>query len=97
MKDTNSLLSLNIEWSFVGDGSVNICIQIVKSSFQVINTYWMIGFKIHVSDALLFDKTPNRSNSEIWESFLSWIICPITWRLSKNILPSSKNFGQWSW
>ena len=44
MKDTNSLLSLNIEWSFVGDGSVNICIQTVKSSFQVINTYWMIGF-----------------------------------------------------
>ena len=37
----------------------------------VTNTYCMVAFKIHVSDASLLEETPNRSNSEIWESFLS--------------------------
>ena len=31
----------------------------------------MVAFKIHVYDASLFEETPNRSNSEIWKSFLS--------------------------
>ena len=35
------------------------------------NMYWMVAFKIHVVEASLFEETPNRSNSEIWESFLS--------------------------
>ena len=39
--------------------------------------YWMVAFKIHVSDASLFEETLNRSSSEIWESFLSWIFFPI--------------------
>ena len=37
----------------------------------VANMYWMVAFKILVSDALVFDETPNRSSLEIWESFLS--------------------------
>ena len=31
----------------------------------------MVAFKLHVFDALLFEETPDRSNSEIRESFLS--------------------------
>ena len=41
------------------------------SDLLVANMHWMVAFKIHVFDASLFEKTPNRSNSEIWESFLS--------------------------
>ena len=41
------------------------------SNLLVANMYWMVAFKIHVSDTSLFQETPNRSNSEIWESFLS--------------------------
>ena len=41
------------------------------------NMYWMVAFKIHVVEASLFEETPNRSNSEIWESFLSWMFLPI--------------------
>ena len=34
---------------------------------------WMVAFRIHVFDTSLFEETPNRSSSEIWESFLSWM------------------------
>ena len=53
---------------------------------------WVIAFKIHVLDALLFEEMPNRSSSEIWGSFLSWVFSPILWRLSKSVLLSSR---QW--
>ena len=43
------------------------------SNLLVANTYWMVAFKTHVSDASLFKEMPNRSNSEIWESLLSGI------------------------
>ena len=36
-----------------------------------------IQFKIYVFDASLFEETPNRSSSVIWESLLSWIFSPI--------------------
>ena len=49
-----------------------------------------IKFKIHVFDASLFEETPNRSNSEILESFLLWMFSPLPWRLSKSVLLSSK-------
>ena len=41
------------------------------SNLLVANIYRMVAFKIHVFHASLFEETPNRSNSEIWESFLS--------------------------
>ena len=41
------------------------------SNLLVANMYWMIAFKIHLFYASLFEETPNRSNSEIWKSFLS--------------------------
>ena len=41
------------------------------SKFLVTNMYWMVAFNTHVFDASLFEETPNRSNSEIWGSFLS--------------------------
>ena len=41
------------------------------SNILVVNMYWMVAFKIHIFDASLFEETPNGSNSEIWESFLS--------------------------
>ena len=47
------------------------------SNLLVANMYWMVAFKIHVFDASLFEETPNRSSSEIWESFLSWMFSPI--------------------
>ena len=40
------------------------------SNRLVANRYWMVVFKIHVFDASLFEETPNRSNSEVSESFL---------------------------
>ena len=43
----------------------------------VANMYCMVAFKIHVFDASLFEETPSRSSSEIWESFLSWMFSPI--------------------
>ena len=60
------------------------------SNLLVGTMYWMIAFKVHVFDAWLFEETPNRSNSEIWESFLSWMFSPVFWRLSKSVLPSCK-------
>ena len=47
------------------------------SILLVTNMYWMVAFKIHVFDAPLFEEMPNRSSSEIWESFLSWKFSPI--------------------
>ena len=47
------------------------------TNFSVANIYWMVAFKIHVFEASLFEETPNRSSSEIWESLLSWIFSPI--------------------
>ena len=47
------------------------------SNLLVVNMYWMVAFKIHVFDASLFEGTPNRSSSEIWESFLSSMFSPI--------------------
>ena len=47
------------------------------SNILVVNMYWMVAFKIHVFDASLFEETPNRSSSEIWESFLSSMFSPI--------------------
>ena len=47
------------------------------SNILVVNMYWMVAFKIHVFDASLFEETPNRSSSEIWESFLSLMFSPI--------------------
>ena len=41
------------------------------SNLLIANMYSMVTFKIHVFEASLFEKIPNRSNSEIWESFLS--------------------------
>ena len=41
------------------------------SNLLVAKMYWMVAFKIHVFHASLFKETPNRSNSEIWESILS--------------------------
>ena len=40
------------------------------SNLLVANMCWMVAFETHVFDASLFEETPNRSNSEIWESFL---------------------------
>ena len=39
------------------------------SSQHVLNMYWIVAFKIHVFDVSLFEETPNRSSSEVWESF----------------------------
>ena len=39
------------------------------SNLLVTNMYWMVAFKIYVFDASLFEETPNRSNSEIWNHF----------------------------
>ena len=41
------------------------------SNLLVANMYWIVAFKIHVFDPSLFEETPSRGNSEIWESFLS--------------------------
>ena len=41
------------------------------SNLLVANMYWVVAFKIHVFDTSLSEETPNRSNSENWESFLS--------------------------
>ena len=38
--------------------------------------YWMVTLKIHAFDASLFEETSNRSNSEIWASFFSWMFSP---------------------
>ena len=35
------------------------------SDLLAANVYWMVAFKMHAFDASLFEKTPNRSNSEI--------------------------------
>ena len=43
----------------------------VTSNLLVVNIYWIVAFKIHVLDSSLFEETPNRSNYEIWEPFLS--------------------------
>ena len=59
------------------------------SNLLVTNMYWMVEFKIYVFDAL-FEETPNRSNTEIWESFLLWIFSPVLWILPKSVLLSSK-------
>ena len=55
------------------------------SNLLVANMHWMVAFKIQVFDTL-FEKMPNRSNAEIWESFLSWMFSLILWRLSKSVL-----------
>ena len=49
-----------------------------------------IRFKIYVFNASLFEETPNRSNSEIFESFLLWMFSPLLWRLSKSVLLLNK-------
>ena len=36
----------------------------------------MVTLKIHAFDASLFEETSNRSNSEIWASFFSWMFSP---------------------
>ena len=41
------------------------------SNLLVANIYWVLAFKIHVFDNSLFEEMTNRSNSEIWELFLS--------------------------
>ena len=41
------------------------------SNLLVTNIYWIVAFKIHAFEASLFEETINRSNSEIWEPFLS--------------------------
>ena len=45
--------------------------QLVRrmSNLFVANMDWMAAFKIHVFDVSLFEETPNRSSSEVWESF----------------------------
>ena len=40
------------------------------SNLLVVNMYWMVAFKLYVFDTSLFEQTPNRRNSKIWESFL---------------------------
>ena len=40
------------------------------SNLLIASMYWMVAFKIHVFDTSLFEETANRSNSQIWESFL---------------------------
>ena len=84
-KVADSLLSLNLVWTIVVDGSVNLCIrkfesfktaqELVRGSSNrlVANMYWMAAFKVLVFDASLFEETPKRSSSEIWKSLLSWI------------------------
>ena len=47
------------------------------SNRLVANMYWMIAFKIHVFGASFFEEMLKRSNSEIWESFLSRMLSPI--------------------
>ena len=47
------------------------------SNLLVANMYWMIAFKIHVFGASFFEEMLKRSNSEIWESFLSRMLSPI--------------------
>ena len=47
------------------------------SNLLVANIYWVLAFKIHVFDNSLFEEMTNRSNSEIWELFLSLIFSPI--------------------
>ena len=52
------------------------------SNLLVTLMYWMLAFKIHVFDASLFEETPNKSNFEIWESFLLWML----WRFWKDLV-----------
>ena len=71
---TNSLLSLNLVWTIVRDGSVDKFIEKFKSlkttlellrgmsSFLVANMYWMIAFKVHVFDAPLYEETPEETD-----------------------------------
>ena len=66
-------MSLNLVWTIVGDGSVDICIEndisfkttleLVRgiSSFLVGNIYWMVAFKIHVFDAPLYEEMPEET------------------------------------
>ena len=42
-----------------------------KLNLLLANMYWMEAFKMHVFDASLLKEAPNRSNSKIWDSFLS--------------------------
>ena len=67
--------------TIVGDDSANICIQKCESfkttqglggmlNLSVANMYWIVAFKILVFNTSLLEETPNRSNSEIWKSFL---------------------------
>ena len=48
-----------------------------RDVFLVANMYWMIAFKIHVSNASSIEGTSNRNNSEIWKSFLSCVFSSI--------------------
>ena len=70
---TNSLLSFNLVWTIVGDGSVDTFIEKCESfkttlelvrgmsCFLVANICWMIAFKIDVFDAPLFEEMPEET------------------------------------
>ena len=58
--------------------------ELVRGTSNLLVTLinWMLAFKIHVFDASLFEETPNKSNFEIWESFLLWML----WRFWKDLV-----------
>ena len=60
------------------------------SNLLVANIFWMVAFKIYVFDSYIVEETPNRSNSEIWESLLSRVFSPMLWMLSKSVLLACK-------
>ena len=79
LHNTNSLSSFILVSIIVGEGSVSLCIQLVRgrSNLLVANKYWMVAFKTLVFDVSLFEETPNRRNSEIWELFVSLMFSPV--------------------
>ena len=84
MCELNSLLSLKIVWTNVGDSMLRYLFK--NMNLSIAKLYLMVAFKIHVFDVSLFEETPNRSNLIIdisWESFLSRM-------LSKSVILSSK-------
>ena len=48
-----------------------------KRDVKSFSSQYELDGSIQVFDASLFEETPNRSSSDIWESLLSWMFSPL--------------------
>ena len=100
-------------WTIVGDSSVNLIFKNVnlsndsrvsKRNVKSYSNQYVLNGSIqnHVFDASLFKGTPNISNSEIWESFLSWMFlqyfegCPCFLNITSSLNFSWKPLASFS-